>query len=391
MSTIDEALVVARRIGFPVMIRPSYVLGGRAMMVAWNEDEFVPFTYAAFRASPGFPVLIDRYLDHAIEVDVDVLCDGRDVYIGGVMEHVEQAGIHSGDSACCTPPHTIPERMIRRIEEVSTRIALALDVRGLLNVQAAIKGDDFYVIEINPRASRTVPYLSKATGVQLAKAAARIAVGQSLHDMGLTGRSQTMPWHTVKEAVLPFNRFSGTDPILGPEMKSTGEVMGIDASFEAAYWKSQVAAGQELPDSGCVFLSARDSDKLWMVEVAAELEKLGFTLMATGGTAQALQSAGLHTEIACKLSEGIYPTVLDLMRENRIQLVINTPSGTVTRLDEVKIRGEAIQRNIPMVTTESGARSSIAAIRHMRNHTWDVRAIQDYVAEAARIRGLNGA
>jgi carbamoyl-phosphate synthase large subunit len=356
------------------------------MMVAWNEDEFVPFTYAAFRASPGFPVLIDRYLDRAIEVDVDVLCDGREVFIGGVMEHIEQAGIHSGDSACCTPPHTIPSGLVRRMEEAVSRIALALDVRGLLNVQAAVKDGEFYVIEINPRASRTVPYLSKATGVQLAKAAARIAAGQTLRDLGLTGRQVRLPWHAVKEAVLPFNRFAGTDPVLGPEMKSTGEVMGIDSTFEAAYWKSQIAAGQQLPDSGCVFLSARNPDKTWIVEIAAGFEQLGFSLVATGGTAAALRAAGLRTELVHKLGDGAHPTVLDLMREKRIQLVINTPSGTVTRVDEVKIRGEAILRDIPMVTTESGTRATLAAIRFMRGRVGEVRAIQDYVAEAKRLR-----
>jgi carbamoyl-phosphate synthase large subunit len=383
---IDDALAIARRIGFPVMIRPSYVLGGRAMMVAWNEEEFVPFALAAFRASPGFPVLIDRYLDRAIEVDVDVLCDGREVFIGGVMEHIEQAGIHSGDSACCTPPHSIPPDLVRRIEEASARIALALDVRGLLNVQAAVKDGEFYVIEINPRASRTVPYLSKATGIQLAKAAARIAVGQTLRDLGLSGRNFRPPWFAVKEAVLPFNRFAGADPVLGPEMKSTGEVMGIDTSFEAAYWKSQIAAGQKLPDSGTVFVSARDSDKSWMMEVAAGFAQLGFALVATEGTARALRDAGLRAECVHKIGSGTGPTVLDAMRENRIQIVLNTPSGVVTRFDEVKIRSEAVLRDIPIVTTESGARATLDAIRFMKGRVRQVRAIQDYVADARRLR-----
>ncbi|MDZ4199233.1 MAG: carbamoyl-phosphate synthase large subunit, partial [Kiritimatiellia bacterium] len=381
-TSIAEALDVVRRIGFPVMIRPSYVLGGRAMMVAWNEEEFVPFTYAAFRASPGFPVLIDRYLDRAIEVDVDVLCDGRDVYIGGVMEHIEQAGIHSGDSACCTPPHTLPPEMILEIEAAASRIALALDVRGLLNVQAAVKDGIFYVIEINPRASRTVPYLSKATGVPLAKAAAKIAAGLTLQDLGLIGKARPVAWRAVKEAVLPFNRFAGVDPVLGPEMKSTGEVMGIDATFEAAYWKSQIAAGQRLPDRGGVFLSARDADKPWMIEIAAELERLGFDLIATPGTAKVLKDRGIHSTLAYKLSERLSPSVLDLMRNGQIHLVINTPSGPISRVDEVRIRGEAILRDISIVTTESGARATLAAIRHMRKHPWTVRAIQDYAKEA---------
>ena len=385
-TTIDEALAVARRIGFPVMIRPSYVLCGRAMMVAWNETEFIPFVYAAFNASPGFPVLIDCYLDRAIEVDVDVVCDGADVYIGGVMEHVEQAGIHSGDSACCTPPHTLPADMIRRIEDAAVRMALALNVRGLMNVQAAVKGDDFYILEINPRASRTVPYLSKATGVPLAKVAARIAVGQTLKEMGLAGHRPAPAWRAVKEVVLPFNRFAGVDPVLGPEMKSTGEVMGIDANFELAYWKSQIAAGQHLPAAGLVFVSAKDTDKPWMLDVARELLDLGFTLTATDGTRSALDAAGLRAERCRKLSdpEDAQPTVLDLLRGNRICMVVNTPSGPVSRVDEVKIRSEAILRNLPIVTTESGARATLRAIRYLRDRDWGVKAIQDYLAELPR-------
>ncbi len=379
--SIDEALVTARRIGFPVMIRPSYVLGGRAMMVAYNETELVPFTYAAFQASPGFPVLIDRYLERAIEVDIDVVADGTDVYIGGVMEHIEEAGIHSGDSACCTPPHSLSADMTRRLEDAATRIALELKVRGLMNVQAAVKGDDFYIIEINPRASRTVPYLSKATGIPLAKVATKVSVGMTLKELGLTGPRRVLPWRAVKEAVLPFDRFPGVDPVLGPEMKSTGEVMGMDRTFEVAYWKSQIAAGQRLPLEGRVFLSARDSDKLWMVEIGAELVRLGFTLVATEGTAQALKGAGIESDVVAKLSDQAGGSVLDRMHRNEIQMVINTPSGTMARVDEVRIRGEAIVRDIAIITTESGARATLASIRHMQSNGWDVTALQDYLAQ----------
>ncbi len=380
--SIDEALEVARRIGFPVMIRPSYVLGGRAMMIAYNQDELVPFIYAAFNASPGFPVLIDRYLDRAIEVDVDVVCDATDVYIGGVQQHVEQAGVHSGDSACCTPPHSLDPRLVAEIEDACRRMALALQVKGLMNVQLAVKDGIFYVLEINPRASRTVPYLSKATGVPLAKWAARIAIGQTLQQI-MAGHTPVKPtWMAVKEVVLPFNRFAGVDPILGPEMKSTGEVMGIDSCFELAYWKSQIAAGQMLPDGGTVFLSARDADKEWMVEIGAELAQLGFDLVATPGTAQALQTRGLAPRVIGKLSDQRGETVLDCLQARQIQMIINTPSGPVSRVDEIRIRSEAILRSIPIVTTESGARATVACIRYMRTHDWDVHALQDYFPAA---------
>ena len=375
---VEEALEVAETIGYPVMIRPSYVLGGRAMMVAYNPEEMVPFTQAALKASPGFPVLIDRYLAGAIEVDVDVVCDGSDVYVGGVMEHVEAAGIHSGDSACATPPHTLDAAMRKQLEDACRRIALELDVRGLMNVQLAVKDGEFYVIEINPRASRTVPYLSKATGVPLARVAARVSVGVSLQEMGLAGHTPDLAWYAVKEAVFPFNRFAGVDPILGPEMKSTGEVMGIDPTFELAYWKSQIAAGQNLPDSGCVFLSARDEDKTWIVELARTLTGLGFEIVATRGTADALMEAGIPAATVKKLAENQHPTVLDLMRDGQVQMVVNTPSGPVARHDETVIRSEAILRGIPIITTEPGARATIDSIRYLRDNDWTVKAIQDY-------------
>ena len=379
--SVEEAVGVARRIGFPVMIRPSYVLGGRAMMVAYNENELVPFTYAAFAASPGFPVLIDRYLERAVEVDIDVVGDGEDVCIGGVMEHIEQAGIHSGDSACCTPPHALAPEMVAELEDAAIRIARELKVKGLMNLQAAVKGSESYLIEINPRASRTVPYLSKATGLPLAKVATKVSVGMTLKQLGLVGRRAAPAWRAVKEAVLPFDRFTGVDPILGPEMKSTGEVMGIDDRFELAYWKSQIAAGQVLPKEGTVFLSAKDADKGWMTEAAADLAQMGFALVATEGTKKTLEAAGIAATMVRKLHEQAYPTVLDLMHEGRIQLAINTPSGPMARVDEVKIRSEAVLRDVPIVTTESGARATIAAIRYIRENPWDVKAIQDYLAE----------
>ena len=377
--TEANALAVADRIGYPVMIRPSYVLGGRAMMVATNRTEAVPFIRAAFKASPGFPVLIDRYLDHATEVDVDVLCDGEEVYIGGIMQHIEEAGVHSGDSACCVPPHGLHVSVQRRIEDTCRKIALALEVKGLMNVQIAVRNNEIFILEINPRASRTVPYVSKATGVPLAKLAAKIAVGMKIKNFGLSKRPPKVRWYAVKEAVLPFNRFAGVDPILGPEMKSTGEVMGIDSTFEIAYWKSQLAAGQVLPSGGLVILSAADKDKPWIGEIGWELADLGFTIAATEGTAAALRSAGVEpAQVLKKITEKEHPNVLDLLKEGQVVMIFNTPSGTRGRVDEVNIRSESILRSVPIVTTEAGARATVAAIRYMRDHGWDVKAIQDY-------------
>ncbi len=376
--SVDEALAIAQRIGYPVMIRPSYVLGGRAMMVAYKDEDVAPFVRAALKVSPGFPVLIDHYLEGAIEIDVDCVCDGKQVYIGGVMQHIEAAGIHSGDSACTVPPHSLSPEMTERLKEAVTRIALELDVRGLMNTQLAVVGDDFYIIEINPRASRTVPYVSKATGVPMAKIAARIAAGQTFDEIGYP-KPLDVKWYAVKEAVFPFNRFVGVDPILGPEMKSTGEVMGMDTSFETAYWKSQIAAGQDLPTEGIVFLSARDADKPWIVEIAKQLAELGFNIASTTGTASALSKAGIPVTVLKKLAENAHPNVLDMMQKGEIHMIINTPSGPVSRVDEVKIRSEAILRGVPIITTEPGARATVSAIRHVRKHGWDVRALQDYV------------
>lgn len=268
--------------------------------------------------------------------------------------------------------------MVARIETAVKAIALELGVRGIMNTQWAVAGDELYVIEINPRASRTVPYVSKATGVPLAKIAARVASGQTLAEMGHPAPPKPVTWYAVKEAVFPFNRFLGVDPILGPEMKSTGEVMGIDDSFEAAYWKSQIAAGQDLPTAGKVFLSAKDGDKPWMVEVGRQLAALGFELASTTGTAAALQEAGLEVQVLQKLADQAHPNVLDLMRANDVHLIINTPSGPVARVDEVKIRSETIVRGIPIITTEAGARATLAAIQHVREKGWGVRALQDF-------------
>ena len=379
-KTMAEANQIAKQIGFPVMIRPSFVLGGRAMMVAYEEEDLEPFVKAAFAASPEHPVLLDRFLEHAVEIDVDLVCDGTDVYIGGVMEHVEEAGIHSGDSACSIPPYTLSDDMVSRIKEACRSMALELGVKGLMNAQIAVKDDDFYIIEVNPRASRTVPYVSKATGVPMAKIATQIAMNRTLEELGWKGFKPRVEWYAVKEAVFPFNRFAGVDPILGPEMKSTGEVMGIDKSFELAFWKAETAAGQVLPIEGRVFLSAKDRDKDWIIDVAKELDAMDFELVATQGTATALENAGLHVEHTCKLAEQ-GTNVIDLMKDKRVDLLINTPSGPVARVDEIKIRSEAILRGLPIVTTASGAKATIGAIRTIRDQDWDVKSLQAFHSE----------
>jgi len=377
--TLDEAKTIAKRIGLPVMIRPSFVLGGRAMMVAYEEEELEPFVNAAFAASPDHPVLIDRFLEHAIEVDIDIICDGKDVYVGGVMEHVEEAGIHSGDSACSIPPYTLSDEIVGRIKTACTAMALELNVKGLMNTQIAVKDNDIYIIEVNPRASRTVPYVSKATNVPLANIATQVAMGKTLDELGMVGFEPKIEWFAIKEAVFPFNRFAGVDPILGPEMKSTGEVMGIDKTFELAFWKAEIAAGQVLPTEGAVFLSAKDRDKDWIVEVGKEFSDMGFKLVATKGTAQALHNAGLEVLLTHKLSdEG--KNVIDLMKDSGVQLLVNTPSGPVARVDEIKIRSEAILRGLPIVTTESGAKATAKAIRYISKNDWNVKSIQEYHA-----------
>ena len=376
-KTLKEASNIAKNIGFPIMIRPSFVLGGRAMMVAYEEEDLEPFVNAAFLASPDHPVLIDRFLEHAIEVDVDLVCDGKDVYIGGVMEHVEEAGIHSGDSACSIPAYSLSDEMIENIENACKSIALELNVKGLMNTQIAVKDGEFFIIEVNPRASRTVPFVSKATNIPLAKIATQIIMGKSINELGLNNFKPDVKWFAVKEAVFPFNRFAGVDPILGPEMKSTGEVMGIDKNFETAFWKAEIAAGQVLPKIGNVFLSAKDRDKDWIINIGKDLSRMKFNLYATSGTAAVLKNAGLNVSLTRKLAED-GKNVIDLMKENEVHLLINTPSGPIAREDEIKIRSEAILRGLPIVTTSSGAKATVDAIRKIRESDWNVKALQEY-------------
>ena len=375
----QEAVNVARAIGYPVLVRPSFVLGGRAMEIVYQEDDLRRYIRTAVEASPERPVLVDRFLEDAIEVDVDCISDGEVSVIGGIMQHIEQAGIHSGDSACVIPAFSLPDKVLTTIESATKAMARELEVRGLMNVQFAIKDDEVYVLEVNPRASRTVPFVSKAIGVPLAKLAAKVMAGKSLRELGFT--HEVVPNHySVKEAVFPFIRFAGIDITLGPEMKSTGEVMGIDEDFGLAYAKSQMAAQPALPSEGNVFLSVKDTDKSSIAKLGKELVELGFTIYATSGTAAALASAGLHVNRLFKLSEG-RPHVIDMIKNDDIHLIINTPSGKTPREDEVKIRSLAVARRIPILTTVSGVEASIRAMRSIQTKGLAVKSLQEYVTE----------
>jgi carbamoyl-phosphate synthase large subunit len=372
----QEAVNVANAIGYPVLVRPSFVLGGRAMEIVYQEDDLRRYIRTAVEASPERPVLVDRFLEDAIEVDVDCISDGEISVIGAIMQHIEQAGIHSGDSACVIPAFTLSDKVLNAIESATKSMARELDVRGLMNVQFAIKEEAVYVLEVNPRASRTVPFVSKAIGVPLAKLAAKVMTGKSLRELGFT--REVIPRHySVKEAVFPFIRFPGIDITLGPEMKSTGEVMGIDEDLGLAYAKSQMAAQPSLPNGGNVFLSIKDSDKSKVVKLGKELIDLGFTIYATSGTASALATAGVHAHRLFKLSEG-RPHVLDMIKNDEIDLIINTPSGKIPRKDEVQIRSLAVARRIPILTTISGAEASIRAMRSLQAKGLTVKTLQEY-------------
>lgn len=380
--TYEDALVVAQRIGYPVVVRPSYVLGGRAMEIVYSDAELERYMTFAVQVEPEHPILIDKFLENATEVDVDAIADSTGkVVIGGIMEHIEQAGIHSGDSACALPTISLPQAIIEQIRTFTIKLAQALKVVGLMNVQFAIAGvqsysPQVYILEANPRASRTVPFVSKATGVPVAKLASLIMSGKTLEELGFT--EEVIPSHVaVKEAVLPFNKFPGTDTILGPEMRSTGEVMGIDSDFGRAYAKAEMGAGEHLPLKGTVFVSMNDRDKAAAVPVVKEFIQLGFSVMATSGTRKVLQENGLNIEQVLKLHEG-RPHVIDAIKNRQIQLIINTPSGQEAQSDGRLIRRTALSYKIPMLTTIAGAKATLAAIRSLQNTNLDVKLIQDY-------------
>ena len=379
----EEARAVAAKIGYPLVVRPSYVLGGRAMAIVYDAGALDRYITEAVDASPEHPVLIDKFLEDAFELDVDAVADATGaVVIGGVMEHIEEAGIHSGDSSCVVPPYLVPDRHLTTIRDYTRRVARALNVIGLVNAQFAIKDETVYVLEVNPRASRTVPYLSKATGVPLAKIAARVMVGKTLSDLGLVDDLEVAGVF-VKAPVFPFVRFPGVDTILGPEMKSTGEVMGGAATFGAAYAKAQLAAGNRLPREGTAFISVNDEDKASAVPIARDLAGIGFSLLATHGTAAYLRAHGLEVELVFKVNEG-RPHIGDRLLNRDIDLVINTPLGRESFFDDRTLRRIATVLCVPCVTTLTGAAATVSAIRALREETLDVRPLQDYHAEPAR-------
>ncbi len=377
--SFDEALEVAQRIGYPVLVRPSYVLGGRAMEIVYAPHDLERFMAEAVVASRQHPVLVDKFLEDAAEIDVDAVSDGRQTVIAGVMEHIEEAGIHSGDSCCALPPFTLAESTVADVEEQTRAIAAELNVRGLLNIQFAVRGDDIYVLEVNPRASRTVPFVAKATGVPWARVATKVILGRTLEDLGVTQEVRPPHW-AVKAPVFPWSRFPGVDPVLSPEMKSTGEVMGLGEEFGVAFAKSQIAAGNilGLARGGRVFVSVNNRDKRAIVGIAKRLTALGFSLVATAGTASVLRRNGMEADELPKVQEGARPNILDQMRDNKVKFLVNTPSGRHCRDAEVSIRSMAVRLGIPLVTTISGANAFVLGLEELAGGRLGVRSLQEY-------------
>ena len=375
--SIEDAERIAERIGYPVIVRPSYVLGGRAMEIVYDQRALANYMKNAVEASPEHPILIDKFLEDAIEIDVDAVSDGKQVVIGGIMEHIEEAGIHSGDSACVLPPYTLDDEEIDEIKQATYVLARELNVIGLMNIQYAIKGDDLFILEVNPRASRTIPFVSKAIGVPLAKIAARVMAGKTLEELGFT--QEVQPEHfSVKGPVFPFARFIGVDPVLGPEMRSTGEVMGIDADLGRAFAKAQIGSGHNLPTTGTVFISVKNKDKRAVIFIARRLSDMGFRILATHGTAVALTRNGIDVELIHSLGKG-RPTIFDYMKNNEVDLIINTPTGRSAKSDEDLIRKTAIMQNIPCITTVHGAATAVDGIDALRRREGVVvKSLQEY-------------
>jgi carbamoyl-phosphate synthase large subunit len=380
----EEALVASHRLGYPVLVRPSFVLGGRAMQIVYSDSELTHYMRFAVEASPERPVLVDKFLEDATEVDVDCIADvghftnveDGTIVVGGMLEHIEFAGVHSGDAAMVLPPHTLSQGVIETIRGYTHAMAKELRVCGLMNVQYAVKGDTVYVLEVNPRASRTIPFVSKAIGVPLAKLAAKVMAGKTLKELGFTAEIWPSYW-AVKESVFPFNKFLGQDIVLSPEMRSTGEVMGLDADLGIAYAKAQMAANSPLPLKGRVFISIADAHKKDLVQLAQSYLDLGFELVATNGTATALEAAGIKVQRTLKVLQG-RPNIVDLLKNKEIQLVINTPNGSAPREDEVKIRTTAVMTGTPIMTTISGAKAAALGIAALQKHGYSVKTIQEY-------------
>lgn len=376
-STYQEACVVADKIGFPLLVRPSYVLGGRGMGIVYDGAQLEQYMTEAAKITPDHPVYLDRFLEGAVEVDLDAICDGSEVYVGGVLEHIEMAGIHSGDSACCTPPFALSEAIVAQLRSIARRLAMRLGVVGLINIQFAIKDQVIYIIEANPRASRTVPFTSKATGVPLAKIAARVMAGEKLAALRLPSDERRLDYFCVKEAVMPFGRFPGVDTVLGPEMKSTGEVMGIARNFPAAFAKTQLAISYALPEGGTVFISVCDRDKRAVVSIARDIVRLGFHVVATAGTARALRAAGVDCQEVRKVREGGKNNVRDLIAAGKISLMINTPFGHATRADGYELRLEAVKHGVMQATTLAGAQAMVSGMEVAKTSGLDIVALQD--------------
>jgi carbamoyl-phosphate synthase large subunit len=374
----EEARQIAERLGYPILVRPSYVLGGRAMEIVYDGETLRRYMTRAVAASPDHPILIDKFLDDAIELDVDALSDGERVVIGGIMEHIERAGVHSGDSACSLPPKSISQEIQQEIRRQTSELALALEVRGLMNAQFAVKGKDIYILEVNPRASRTVPFVSKATGMPLAKIAARIMVGRRLADLGVV--AEILPRHiSVKESVFPFNKFPGVDTLLGPEMKSTGEVMGIDSTFGVAFAKAQLGGGTRLPREGKVFISVRDEDKEAVTPIARKLEGLGFQIVATQGTAEYFTRRGITAAMIKKVQQGS-PNAAEAIKDGEIAMVINTPTDAHSHADSFHLRRNAVDYQVPYFTTIAGADAAAEGIELLKQRELEVRPLQEYLA-----------
>jgi carbamoyl-phosphate synthase large subunit len=375
-KTYNEAIQIAEKIGLPLMVRPSYVLGGRAMEIVHEKDQLKDFVEEAFKAGENNPILIDKFINNAMEVDVDAISDGKKVFVAGIMQHIEEAGIHSGDSACCLPPISIKKKLIEEINNQTKKLALALKVKGFMNVQYAIKNDEIYIIEVNPRASRTVPFVSKAKGIPLAKIASRIMVGEKLSKFNLINKNKNM--FAVKEAVFPFNKFPNVDVLLGPEMKSTGEVMGLDKDFGLAYAKSQIAASNSLPTKGLAFISLKNSHKVEGVDLAKQLLKLNFTLSGTGGTADFIRKHSMNCKKINKVSGGS-PHIVDVLNSKKIALVINTGGGrSEHRLnDAIALRRATLINKVPYCTNMSTAQACLKGIKSLKTKKITVTSLQD--------------
>ncbi|MCL2295480.1 MAG: ATP-grasp domain-containing protein, partial [Methanomassiliicoccaceae archaeon] len=376
--SFEEAKEIAETIGYPVLLRPSYVLGGRAMEIVYSTGELKTYVETAVKVSRNHPILVDKYLTEAIEIDVDLVSDGKEVFIGGIMEHIEYAGCHSGDATMVLPPFTLSQEIIDGIVDITNKTALALEVKGLMNIQLAVKDNEIYMIEANPRSSRTIPFISKATGVPLAKIGTKIMLGKTLKDFRLSGY-KPIDNYAIKASVFPFLKLPGVDSILTPEMKSTGEVMGIDPDFDVACYKALIAAGNKLPTDGGVYITVNDSDKERVLPVARELLEMGFSIYATKGTSTYLRENGLETTTVFKIDDNMKPNAIGLMREGAINLIINTPSqksGPVR--DGHKMRRLAVELEIPFLTTVQGADAAVGAIRVAREQTFKVRSMKEF-------------